>query len=120
MWGIEPVTNLPPWWDHTIRATASGDHGDDPFVFESVPFELPDTAVTASTIRLPLGQLLDDWVTQNVSLGKAAAKMGGDPKKVAVFLSRFEAPRKPGRHPLPLELLETVAELQTGAALSDA
>lgn len=108
MWGVEPVRHA--WGDGTKRATAR-DLGDDVAGFEVVPrIELPDTPITAASIRLPLGKLLDAWVEQNRSLARAALTIGAEAGAVAAFMRRFEAPTKAGRPPLTTELLDIVAE----------
>jgi len=109
MWGVEPPTPE-PWLDRSIRATTS----DNPFDFVEVA-PLPDVAVSAAAIRLPLGAFLDDWVKNNRAVGRAAVAAGADAEAVAGAMEQYAGPKKKGRAPLPDGLLERVAHFYVEA-----
>lgn len=112
MWGIEPAGPM-PWNDWSIRSTARN-ADDNPFAFEPAP-PLPDVAIGAAAIRLPLGAMLDGWTQGNKALGRAAIAWGAQPEAVAEAMEQFEGPKKKGARPLPDALLRTVAHYYTEA-----
>ncbi len=115
MWGVEP--QMRAWHDPHIRATARTAQ-DDPSVFGSdrPDFEGPETAITASAIRLPLGAFLDGWVRTNQALGRATLKYGaGARHRVAEYLMQFGEAKRVGRPPLPDEVLILVAHIYKDA-----
>jgi len=113
MWGVQPPANPEAWHDFSIRAAAS-DGTDNPFRFAEVP-PLPDVAVSAAAIRLPLGALLDGWVENNQAFGRALVASGADADAVGAVMEQYDGPKKKGAAPLPAALLENVARYYTEA-----
>lgn len=107
-WGVTP--KLLPWREMVVTAAAPDAVGI--FVGQGEPIELslPETAIGARAIRLPLKTLLDDWCKWNLAMGGALLQQPGvDEKAVLDRLAVFR-PNWPGRRALPPGLLQTVLD----------
>ena len=75
---------------------------------------LPDVPVTAAAIRLPLGKMLDDWLSVMGNLAQSSIELWGDEpgQRMAAesYIANLEA--KPKRGP---EFLEAVARVYLAA-----
>lgn len=95
MWGVEPIRR--PWSDE----------------------DLPDSAIRAVDIRLPLGRFLDDiWVPLHRNLARAASELWdkdpGQEERSAAYEVALEG-RRIGRPRLPDTFLREVADVYNDA-----
>jgi hypothetical protein len=76
---------------------------------------LPDAAVRAADIRLPLGQLLDTWTALTLSRARASRTLWPANEESVQRFERQEGVRRSGRPSLSAEFLRQVAEVYKAA-----
>ena len=103
LWGITPLEEA---WPPFVSPGLAIDMGWD---------ALREAGITSEAIRLPIRQLLQQWIDKHRALARAASRMSGaDQQAVAAYLKGL-GPARRGRPSLPDELLQLVAQLYTEA-----
>lgn len=117
LWGVEPQQR--DWLE-----SEAGDEAIDVVTGKAVSrdwlgYQLPDAAVRAEDVRLPLGRLLDDWLDRQRAFARASRLLWGDSPGHEARVQRFERRlegKRTGPPRLTDDFLQQVTDIYNGAA----